>query len=210
MNNSNKIVFIGDSITEWGREGDPEDIGTGYVRLIHDYLITSYPEKIFTVLNRGIGGIRITDLADRWQKDVVEEEPAFVSISIGINDVWRQLDHPQKEQVYPEQFEEIYNDILTQIKEKTKAVIILMEPTIIGEDAETEGNQKLVAYSKIVRKLAEKYGAVLVPTRDAFIQYLQSGTGYKLTIDGVHTNSAGNMLMAKTWIQAYENYINRV
>lgn len=205
MNNNNKIIFIGDSITEWGREGDPEDIGTGYVRLIHDYLVTSYPERRFTVLNRGIGGNRITDLANRWERDVLDENPSYVSISIGINDVWRQVDHPDMEQVYPEQFEEIYNDLLTQLKDKTKAVIILMEPTIIEEDADSEGNQKLLTYSNIVKKLADKYEAIYVPTHEAFIQYLQASSGYQLTIDGVHTNSAGNTLMAKTWIQAFEN-----
>ncbi len=206
MDNNHKMIFIGDSITEWGREGDPEDIGTGYVRLIHDYLVTSYPEKEFTILNRGIGGNRITDLANRWQHDVLDENPSYVSISIGINDVWRQVDHPDMEQVYPEQFEEVYTDLLTQVKDKTKAVIILMEPTIIEEDIESEGNQKLLAYSSIVKKLADKYEAIHVPTHEAFIRYLQASTGYQLTIDGVHTNSAGNMLMAKTWIQAFEKY----
>jgi acyl-CoA thioesterase-1 len=204
MKRNDKIVFIGDSITEWGRAGDPEDIGTGYVRLIHDYLVTSYPEKKPVVLNRGIGGHRIPDLRDRWQSDVINENPAYVSISIGINDVWRQLDHPGEEQVYPENFEAIYTDLLTQVKEKTNAVLILMEPTIIEEDVNSEGNQKLARYADIVRMLAEKFKAIHVPTHRAFIDYLHAGAEYRITIDGVHTNSTGNMLMAQTWIKAFD------
>ena len=205
MRKDDKIVFIGDSITEWGREGDPEDIGTGYVRLIHDYLVTTYPERKPVVLNRGIGGHRIPDLATRWQTDVIDENPAYVSVSIGINDVWRQLDQFEDEQVYPEQFEAIYVDLLDQVKEKTNAIIILMEPTIIEENIQSEGNQKLIPYAEIVQKLAKKFEAIYVPTHKAFIQFLKANTGYKVTIDGVHTNSAGNMLMAQTWIRAFED-----
>lgn len=205
MKKDQKIVFIGDSITEWGRAGDPEDIGTGYVRLIHDYLVTTYPDRKPVVLNRGVGGHRIPDLANRWQKDVIDENPAYVSVSIGINDIWRQLDHLEDDQVYPEQFEDIYVDLLNQVKEKTNAMIILMEPTVIEEDVHSAGNQKLISYAEIVQKLAEKFDAIYVPTHKAFIQYLNANTPYKLTIDGVHTNSTGNMLMAQTWIKAFED-----
>jgi acyl-CoA thioesterase I len=205
MNKDDKIVFIGDSITEWGRGGDPEDIGTGYVRLIHDYLVTTYPDRKPVILNRGVGGHRIPDLADRWQTDVIDENPSIVSVSIGINDVWRQLDHLEDDQVYPEQFEAIYVDLLHQVKEKTNAVIILMEPTVIEEDANAVGNKKLIPYAEIVKNLAEKFEAVYVPTHQVFVDYLKVNNGYKLTIDGVHTNSTGNMLMAQTWIKAFES-----
>jgi acyl-CoA thioesterase-1 len=207
MKKNDKIIFIGDSITEWGRGGDPEDIGTGYVRLIHDYLVTAYPDLKPIVLNRGVGGHRIPDLANRWQADVIDENPDYVSISIGINDVWRQLDHLEDDQVYPDQFEEIYVNLLTQVKEKTDAVIILMEPTVIEEDVNSEGNQKLIPYAEIVERLASEFGAVYVPTHHAFIHYLNAETNYKLTIDGVHTNSTGNMLMAQTWIKAFEEKV---
>lgn len=204
MQKTDKMIFIGDSITEWGRAGDPEDIGTGYVRLIHDYLLTTYPDKKPVVLNRGVGGNRIPDLEKRWKTDVIDENPAYVSISIGINDVWRQIDHLEDNQVYPQQFETIYIDLIEQVKEKTNAEIILMEPTIIEEKIESEGNQKLIPYAEIVKRLADQYNAVYVPTHQAFIEFLQANTGHSLTIDGVHTNSAGNMLMAKTWIKAFE------
>jgi acyl-CoA thioesterase I len=207
MEKNDKIVFIGDSITEWGRQGDSEDIGTGYVRFIHDYLVTKYAERRPLILNRGVGGHRIPDLAERWQRDVLEEKPAYVSISIGINDVWRQIDNLEEDQVYPEQFEEIYMDLLNQVREKTNSKIILMEPTIIEEDTESEGNKKLIPYVDTVQKLAEKYNAIHVPTHQAFISYLNAKTGYKVTLDGVHMNSAGNMLMAQTWINEFEKMI---
>lgn len=203
-----RIVLIGDSITEWGRQGDPEDIGTGYVKLIHDYFVTTFPNQIFQFFNRGVGGDRITDLAARWQTDAIELQPDYISISIGINDVWRQLDRPDMDQVDSEQFEQLYVELLTQVKEKTNAKIIIMEPTIIEEDVHAPGNNMLKIYVEMIHKVAEQFDAVIVPTHTAFINYLKADNGYKLTTDGVHMNPAGNMLMASTWIKSVNGKLN--
>src|SRR5690625_6019556 len=69
MSEARKIVFIGDSITEWGRFDDDENLGDNYVRLIHDYLKVTYPEKQLNMINKGIGGNRVTDLAARWEEE---------------------------------------------------------------------------------------------------------------------------------------------
>ena len=202
MQQKKRIVFIGDSITEWGLEGDREQLGTGYVRLIHDYLTVTNPEKQFEIINRGVGGNRITDLASRWDQDVISLNPDIVSISIGINDVWRQLDQPGGKQVYPEQFAQIYDELLRSVTEKTNATIILMEPTVIEENVYSEGNKKLISYVDVIHSIAENYHSIIVPTHHTFMEYLQANTHYKLTLDGVHMNPAGNMLMAKTWLKA--------
>ncbi|MCA1318468.1 SGNH/GDSL hydrolase family protein [Bacillus tianshenii] len=196
-----RIVFIGDSITWWGMNED-DDIGTGYVRLLHDYLKVTYSERELEIINKGIGGHRVIDLAERWDRDVISLQPDIVSISIGINDVARQFDSPDIEQMYPERFEEIYDSLLKAVKEKTGASIVLMEPTIFKEDIQSEGNNILKSYVAITHKLAEKYKATVVPTHQAFIEVLKSGNDLPLTTDGVHMTTMGNMLMAKTWVQA--------
>jgi len=208
MKDLKNILFIGDSITEWGRFDDPENIGNGYVRLIHDYLIVTYPSKGFEVINKGISGNRIIDLENRWNEDVLQLNPDIVSFSIGINDVWRQLGQPHIEQVYPDTFKEIYNDLIRQVKEKTNATIILMEPTIIEEDLESKGNQLLIPYVETVRELAKKHDTMIVNMHELFLDYLKKGND-PLTIDGVHMNSAGNMLMAKGWLQSVKPYLDK-
>jgi lysophospholipase L1-like esterase len=199
-----KIILIGDSITDSGRRDDSEEIGNGYVRLIRDYYLTTVPTTQFQVINKGISGNRVIDLENRWGEDVINHQPDWVSISIGINDVWRQLDRPEMEQVYPDIFLKTYSSILSRLKKETHANVILMEPTIIEENIESAGNKLLASYVEIVRQLAEKHDAVLVPTNQAFKEYLQQNTGYRLTTDGVHMNSIGDMLMARTWIKAVE------
>lgn len=209
MGEVKRILFIGDSITDSGQREDPEKIGTGYVKLIHDYLKVTYPDKQLTILNKGISGDRVTDLAKRWEADVIALEPDIISISIGINDVWRQLDRKALVQVYPDKFERIYNDLLAQVKEKTTAQIVLMEPTIIEEDIQSQGNKKLMPYVEVIHRLAARYRAMIVPTHEVFINYLKTTSNYKLTTDGVHMNTAGNMLMAKTWLNTNKALVER-
>ncbi|KAB7666279.1 SGNH/GDSL hydrolase family protein [Bacillus sp. B1-b2] len=200
-----KILFIGDSITEAGRFEDREEIGFGYVLNIRDYFAINQPENLPIIINKGVGGNRISDLEERWQEDVIDLNPDIVSISIGINDVWRQLDHPDKEQITPPKFNEIYRRILDKVKRETNAKIILMEPTIIEENVTAKGNLLLKQYVQIIHEVAESYHALVIPTHQVFINYLHKTNHQTLTTDGVHMNSTGNLLMAQTWLQTYEN-----
>ena len=191
-----KWLFVGDSITDSGRNQDSEGLGNGYVRMIRDEMIKKCDVE---VINKGVSGDRITDLEERWNRDVLELEPDVVSISIGINDVWRQLDHPEMDQVTPEDFKSIYEKLLEKVKPLgTKC--ILMEPTIIEERMDSIGNQKLLPYVEIIRQLTVTYDAILVPTHTAFIEALQKGKG-TLTTDGVHMTEIGNQLMARIWLE---------
>ncbi|MDB5324534.1 MAG: hypothetical protein JWM57_103, partial [Phycisphaerales bacterium] len=69
------FLFIGDSITDVGRKTDPDGIGNGYVRLIRDYLYAKDPAKSTRVINTGISGNKVTDLAKRWKEDVLDHAP---------------------------------------------------------------------------------------------------------------------------------------
>nr|WP_198768646.1 SGNH/GDSL hydrolase family protein [Fictibacillus halophilus] len=197
-----KIIFIGDSITASNKNTDPDRLGDGYVRMIKEVL----PKEV-TVINKGVNGHRVTDLAFRWQRDVIDLEPDLLSVSIGINDVWRQLDSPQLQQIDVSQFEEVYRGLLSQLSTKTK--LVLMEPTIIKENTESQGNQLLIPYVEVVRKLAKEFKAVLVPTHDVFINHLNKKPDVSLTTDGVHMRRKGNELMAKTWLEAAESLITQ-
>ena len=195
------MLFIGDSITEWGRFDDEENIGNNYVRMIRDDLAINHSSSFPEIINRGVGGNRIPDLVNRWQVDVLDHNPDLISISIGVNDVWRQVDGSGVEPILPEEYEKLFVQLIEEAQATLEAEIILLEPTIIGEDADSEGNQKLVAYVEIVNKLAEQYRLKVVPTHQAFLDYLERKGPLALTFDGVHMSSTGNALMAKTWLE---------
>ncbi|WP_101845551.1 SGNH/GDSL hydrolase family protein [Halobacillus sp. Marseille-P3879] len=204
---AHKIVMIGDSITDSNRLEDPEGMGGGYVRLLRDYYITEDPEARVEFVNKGVSANRITDLEERWQRDVMDEKPEWVSISIGINDVWRQLDNQEMDQVLPDRFLSIYRRLLNWTSEETGSNLILMQPTIIEEEVFSRGNQMLKSYVEIVNQLAGEFDAILVPAHEAFLKHLKKNSKSNLTTDGVHMTSTGNMLMAKTWIRAVERSI---
>jgi lysophospholipase L1-like esterase len=197
-----RIVFIGDSITDKGRKKDALKLGNGYVRMLHDYLSVELPDHSLKIINEGVSGNRVIDLEKRWRMDVLDHQPQWISISIGINDVWRQLDSPDADQVYPERFEAVYRKLLEQTRELPNCRLILMQPTVIKEYVDSTGNSLLKPYVDIVNRLAEEYDAVLVRTHEAFISFIQCETGKDLTTDGVHMTTLGDTLMATAWIKA--------
>ena len=99
FNDMDRIVFAGDSVTDRGSqcpvgEGLGENLGHGYVRMIENLLTACYPERRIRVTNSGISGHTSRHLLERFDRDVVSLNPDWVSICIGINDVWRQFDCP--------------------------------------------------------------------------------------------------------------------
>lgn len=92
--NLDRIVFAGDSVTDMGStnpmgEGLFEGLGKSYVRVIENMLVSWYPELNIRVTNSGISGNTSRDLLNRFERDVLALKPNWVSICIGINDVWR-------------------------------------------------------------------------------------------------------------------------
>lgn len=195
-----KVMLIGDSITQDGRFDDPSGVGSGYVRHIHDYFMARHPELNLHIVNQGVSANRVTDLHARWDKDVIRQNPDWLSVSIGVNDVWRQLDNPGMDQVYPDEFERTYRTILQETVNKTDARLIIMEPTIIEENSQSEGNMKLKDYVAITKTLSKEFNAIHIPMHGAFIDYINRYPENTLTVDGVHMNPLGRMLMTMTWL----------
>lgn len=195
------MLLIGDSITDAGRRDDEEGLGRGYVRLLRDLCTVLHPDLQLEWVNRGIGGDTVRHLHARWQQDVLDLQPDWLSISIGINDVWRQLDK-RAPGVDIETYESLYRELLDQVKEKIEARLILMEPSVIGEDPESEGNRLLQPYVACVQRLAIEYDAVLVPIHRACLTYLKARREPALTSDGVHLDGPGMALFAVEWLKA--------
>jgi lysophospholipase L1-like esterase len=190
-----QIVAIGDSITAGG----------GYLRDIDAALAQQYPGlKLPKVINKGISGQKAEDLVKRFDKDVVEIKPAFVTISIGINDVWHRLGKPHDEKVlaaYEENVAKMVDDA-----QKAGIKVILLTPTVIQEDPATEGNQRLTMYVAAEKKIAAEKKCQLVDLHGMFLTALKKKPagqkGNWLTSDGVHMKPLGDALMAAGALRA--------
>jgi lysophospholipase L1-like esterase len=199
---STKILFIGDSITDCGRGEDPEQIGAGYVRVIRDSLLAADPATAPIVINRGVSGNKITDLAARWKEDVLDPAPDILSIKIGINDVWHGLSFGGGVPV--EEFAPIFDDLLRQVNASLPACrFVLCEPSVIWAPAPEEGNDMLLPYIAAIRELAAKYSAqCVVPLHEAFEEARRVRPDVAWAPDGVHPSSAGHTLIAWNWLRS--------
>lgn len=202
---NDRILFIGDSITDVGRNrADASDLGDGFPKLLAGHLNEKYPAHNLTFLNRGISGDRVVDLKQRWSGDCLELQPDLVTILVGINDVGFVIN----DQLIPtaselKQFEENYRYLLKSIKEQTAAKIVLMEPFLLPypEDRWAWRDQ-LDPRIQIVRRLAKEFDAILIPLdgllnakgiADSFEEY----TGD----DGVHPTAIGHEVIADIWLE---------
>ena len=207
IENGNKIVFIGDSITDCGRR-DPQFGGLGnhgYVRAFSELLTIREPEKSVEILNRGIGGNTIADLRDRWNEDVLLQAPDFLSVKIGINDLHRvKSDETNNNHLKPEGFKKIYSYLLKITKEKLpNCQLLLISPFYISLDDVIEDShraevlRRLPAYVNAVRELSEEFDTDFIDTQALFMKQLIHQHPDIYCQEPVHPNSTGHLLIAE-------------
>ena len=198
-----KVVFIGDSITDCGRRSEPPvgPYGRGYVSMVRDWLIARYPELGLAFENRGISGNTIRDLKARWQEDVIEEEPDVLSVMIGINDVWRQFQDRPDAAVGLEEYEATFRGLLDVTRERVGPSLILVTPYIIESNRGDPFRARMDEYGACVARLAEEYGAALVDAQAAFDQALKGQPSEFWAQDRVHPVSCGHAALAMAFLR---------
>ena len=197
------VLFQGDSITDWGRVyDDPASLGPGYAGLVAERFAARCPDRAVTFMNRGISGHRVCDLQARWQADCIDLRPDWVSILIGINDMWRRYD--SNDPTSPEAFEATYRSILTDVREKLDARLILCEPFLLPVRPELDPwrGEDLDPKIHVVRRLAREFEAIYIPFDGLFAAAATQAPPAAWAEDGVHPTEAGHSLMADAWLRA--------
>lgn len=201
------IVFAGDSVTDAGSAGEVsvpmfDNLGHGYVRVIDSLLAACYPERRIRVTNAGISGHTSRDLLARFDRDVVAQNPDWVSICIGVNDVWRQFDVPviTEFQVMPEEFERNMEAMILKIKDKVKGIFI-MSPYYMEPNPADMMRARMDEYVEICRALAEKYGCVFIDLQKLFADYCSIRHSSYLAWDRIHPNQVGATLVAREFLK---------
>ncbi len=214
-----KILFQGDSITDYQREREEEmdfeslhdnnvfppirALGTGYVLLAAAQIQAEYPKQNLQIINRGIDGNRIADLLDRWDKDCLKLKPDYISILIGINDVYWPL--VSNEDINVAKFYQIYKEILvwTQ-KELPQSLIILGQPFLFPGSLVEDYDIWLPKVQEIqmaIASLAQEHSLMLIPYQSIFDNAVSKTKADYWIYDGIHPSNAGNYLMAKSWLE---------
>ncbi len=202
-----RIVFAGDSVTDMGSaqpvgEGMFDNVGRGYVRVLESMFASYYPEVLLRVTNSGISGNTSRDLLERFDRDVVELNPDWVSICIGINDVWRQFDCPAivESHVLPDEYEKNVEEMILKVKDNVKGIFIL-SPYIIESNRDDMMRKRMDEYVEICRKLAEKHRCIFVDFQKMYEDYCKIQHSCYIAWDRIHPNQIGATLMAREFLK---------
>ena len=208
-----RIVFAGDSVTDMGSqqpvgEGLFDNVGRGYVRVVENLLSTCYPEIRVRVTNSGISGNTSRDLKNRYDRDVVSLNPDWVSICIGINDVWRQFDSPAIPSVMPDEYEQNIEEMILKVKDNVKGIFIC-SPYYMEPNREDMMRKRIDEYVAICKKLADKYGCVFVDFQKMYEDYCKIRHSSYIAWDRIHPNQVGATLMAREFLKHCDFDFNR-
>lgn len=198
-----KILFQGDSITDnYSDHSDPHFMGAGYPRYASEAIAARHPATEFEFLNYGIGGNQTCDLVSRWQTDCIDIQPDLVSILIGVNDVWHRSD--TKNWLPHEKFRENYRFLLEEIKTKTKAKIMILEPFLIDVPDKAFFREDLDFKIDIVRALAREYADIYIPLDGIFAAACVTDEMTLWAQDGVHPTANGARLIGRHYADAFD------
>jgi lysophospholipase L1-like esterase len=205
---NSKLLMIGDSITDCGRarpiaEANGDALGNGYVSLVNACITASTPQANIRMVNMGISGNTVRDLAARWKSDVLALNPDWLSIMIGINDVWRQFDSwlQRESHVDLEEYHQTLEKLIQTTKPHLKG-LVLMTPYFIEPNRANPMRARMDEYGAVVCDLAVSHGAILVDTQAAFDEVLSELHPMALAADQVHPNLTGHMILARAFLKA--------
>jgi len=206
----NTILFQGDSITDTGRDRDRETaavpnrrapLGHGYAWLAAAAMLVDRPGDQLQIFNRGISGNKVFQLDERWQEDCLDLKPNVLSILIGVNDIWHQINGNYDGTA--ETYEKDYHALIEQTKAALPDVrLVICEPFVLRCGAVDEKwFPAFDGYRAASRRVSDAADATFVPFQAMFDQAIKLAPPQHWAKDGVHPSPAGAALMAHCWLR---------
>lgn len=196
-----RIVFQGDSITDAGRHKNSlYDLGPGYPALVADALCKRYPDEEFVFINRGVSGDRVERLHERWQADAIDLKPDILSILMGINDTWQYAETRDWET--PEHYEGCYGALLSELKEKTGAKVLMLEQYLLPDGPFADFREDVDPKITSTRRVAAQYADAYVPLDGLFAAACVGHSPKEWSPDSIHPSDEGARLIAAHYVEA--------
>lgn len=170
-----RIVFIGDSITD----------GHTYPLLVRQALAEAH-RPVPVCINAGIAGDTAAGMQKRIERDVLPHRPTLVTLSVGINDVFRKIT--------PADYEADVAAIAERLQ-KDKVPMLLFTTTILGPK-HAEQEKRLEEYNAVLHRIADKHGFRIAEVNQR-MQEARRQDDRLLEADDVHLSFAGYRVMAR-------------
>ncbi len=203
-----KIVMLGDSITDMGRNREltgAHSYGNGYPFFVEGVLNSEQP-KVHTVYNKGISGNRIVDVYARVKIDCWNLQPDLISCLIGINDIWHEIGSG-KNGVELDRFIRFYEMLVDDTRKVLPDVrFMLLEPFVlegICTREEMARFSEIREYAKAIKEMAARKNCAFVPLQAQFDELAEKYGAEHWLSDGVHPNVAGSKVIADAWLKAF-------
>ena len=170
----NRIVFMGNSITEEWKQFQPEFFSDN------------------KYINRGIGGQTTPQMLIRFRPDVIDLKPTAVVILAGINDI--------AENTGPSTVKMIADNIISMAELAESNGIKVIISSILPASGFSwspihDPPPKILAVNMIIKNYAEKNGMTYLDYYSAMVDN-QQGLKKELGLDEVHPNKKGYEVMS--------------
>ena len=200
-----KIVFIGDSITECGRDkADPQSLGDGYVAILREKLKNLYEDVRFEFLNRGVSHDRVADVQARIQKDVADEHPDICVVLIGVNDVTCRF--TKGIEVTPAQFKQNYEAIVEKVR-NFGAKLVVLQPFVLKVPEKARYRRFFEPLLSVIEEITTEYNIEHIPLDEYLNGLCLSNPDSAYSPDGIHPTHRASRLIADNLIKIIKKYI---
>ena len=172
--NKNRIVFMGNSITEEWKQFQPEFFSDN------------------KYINRGIGGQTTPQMLIRFRPDVIDLKPTAVVILAGINDI--------AENTGPSTVKMIADNIISMAELAESNGIKVIISSILPASGFSwspihDPPPKILAVNMVIKNYAEKNGMTYLDYYSAMVDN-QQGLKKEYGLDEVHPNKKGYEVMS--------------
>jgi lysophospholipase L1-like esterase len=192
-------VLTGDSITQ----GMVHTQGArNYVEHMHALIRGDLDRVQDAVINTAIGGWRLNQLLDDFDRRVATWRPHVVTLMIGTNDC---VSAPGEPLIEPAWFASSLTDFVTRVRELGAIPVLQTPPTI--DPLYAPERTRIVDFAQAIRDVAAAQATLLV---DQYARFAELGAGRPggvasgLLNDPFHPGAAGHSLIALALADALE------